>query len=148
MISYHIVPMTLVHTEHVAGLEKECFPDPWSLNSIQNELQNPLSTWLVAERDGAVLGYIGAQTAAHESDIMNLAVHPKNRHCGIGSALLSALQSALREHDSVAITLEVRASNADAIRVYERAGFLSVGRRPNYYFHPREDAIIMRKELI
>ncbi len=147
MIRYNIVPMVLAHTEQIAELERQCFSDPWSLQSVQNELKNPLSTWLVAETDGTVLGYVGAQTAADESDIMNLAVHPQHRRCGIGKELLLTLQKNLTENGSMAITLEVRMSNLTASSLYEKMGFQTVGRRPNYYFHPREDAIIMRKEL-
>ncbi len=147
MIQYNIVPMSLTHTEQIAELEQQCFPDPWSLQSVQNELKNPLSTWLVAESDGTVLGYVGAQTAADESDIMNLAVHPQYRRHALGQKLLSALQQVLTENGSAAITLEVRVSNLPAISLYEKLGFQTVGRRPNYYFHPREDAIIMRKEM-
>lgn len=147
MIQYNIVPMSIDHTEQVAELEQLCFSDPWSLQSVQNELRNPLSTWLVAVEDGVVLGYVGAQTAADESDIMNIAVHPQYRRAGLGKKLLSALQTALLARASTAITLEVRSSNNSAITLYEKMGFITVGCRPNYYFHPREDAIIMRKEL-
>ena len=54
---------------------------------------------------------------------------------------------ALQKKGSGSLTLEVRASNAGAIALYESMGFLTVGRRPNYYFHPKEDALILRKDL-
>lgn len=131
----------------IAGLEKVCFSDPWSENSIASELENRLSYWLVAEVDGDVVGYIGSQSVLDGADMMNLAVAPEFRRQGIAEALVNALVAYLQQKGILALLLEVRASNVPAIALYERLGFEQVGRRPNYYRHPREDALIMRKEL-
>lgn len=147
-MEYKILPMQARHVSGIAEIEKLCFPDPWSETSVASELDNPLSLWLVAEKDGTVIGYIGSQSAAGESDIMNLAVLPEGRRFGVATALISALETALLKAGNTALMLEVRDSNAAAIALYEKMGFICVGVRPNYYFHPREDARIMRKELI
>lgn len=147
-MEYKIIPMEARHVFEIAEMERLCFPDPWSENSVASELDNPLSLWLVAEADGKVVGYIGSQSAAGESDIMNLAVLPEGRRFGVAMALISALEDSLKKAGNTALMLEVRDSNEPAITLYEKMGFVCVGVRPKYYFHPREDARIMRKELI
>ena len=131
----------------IAELEKCCFSDPWSENSIASELNNPLSYWLVAEVDGEVAGYVGSQSVLDAADMMNLAVSPKYRKQGIGQALVENLVQHLQQNNVIALLLEVRVSNAPAIALYEKLGFIQVGRRPNYYHNPREDALILRKGL-
>ena len=143
-----IIKMEECHVFAVAEMEKQFFSSPWSENSVRSELHNPLSLWLVAIDGETVCGYIGSQTAAGETDVMNLAVLPDYRRSGLGRRLTEALIVRLREQGSAAVLLEVRESNAPAISLYEKAGFHTVGIRPNYYFKPKENAIIMRKELM
>ena len=140
--------MNLGDVSAIAELEKLCFSDPWSENSIASEVENPLSYWLVAEVDGVVAGYVGSQTVLDASDMMNLAVSPDYRRRGIGQALVNALVEHLQQNKVIALLLEVRVSNEPAIAIYESLGFEQVGRRPKYYHNPREDALILRKELI
>jgi ribosomal-protein-alanine N-acetyltransferase len=138
--------MNASHVQQIAGLEKICFSDPWSENSIASELENRLSYWLVALDGDIVTGYVGSQSVLGESDMMNVAVHPDYRRQGIAEALVTHLVQALREKGNHCLTLEVRASNTPAIALYEKLGFTQVGRRPNYYRNPKEDALILRKE--
>ena len=142
-----IIQMDLSHAQQVALLEKACFSDPWSLRSITSEITNPLSLWLVAVEADRVLGYIGSQSVLGEADMMNLAVSEDARGKGIGVMLVMTLIEHLRADGVCRLTLEVRASNAPAISLYEKLGFQNIGRRPNYYYHPKEDALIMGKEL-
>ena len=142
-----IVKMNEGHVAPIAQLEKLCFSDPWSENSIASELNSRLSYWLVAVENGEVLGYIGSQSVLGESDMMNVAVHPDHRRRGIAEALVNALSRDLKERSNVCLTLEVRASNAPAIALYEKLGFAQVGLRKNYYRNPKEDARILRKAL-
>ena len=141
-----IVRMNEAHVPQVAALEGICFSDPWSEKSVGEELRNDLALWLVAVEQGTVAGYVGSQTVLGETDMMNVAVHPDHRRQGIAEALINALVTELREMGSHCLTLEVRASNSPAIALYEKLGFRQVGRRPNYYRHPREDGLILRKE--
>ncbi len=142
----NIVTMASCHVPQVAALEKECFSDPWSQRSVASELENPLALWLVWEEDGQVLGYVGSQTVLDETDMMNVAVSAQARRRGIAQALVEALVIQLKQRGSRCLTLEVRASNAPAIALYKKLGFRQVGRRPNYYSHPKEDGLILRKE--
>lgn len=140
-----IRPMTAADVPSVAALEKLCFSDPWSASSIASELDNPLSLWLVWEEDGAATAYLGVQRVPPQADVMNVAVSPALRRRGIARALFAELERRLPEIDE--LFLEVRASNSGAIALYRTLGFEQVGRRPNYYLDPREDALILRKEL-
>ena len=142
-----IETMTSAHVAQIAQLEKLCFSDPWSEKSIATELDCRLSCWLVALEADQVIGYVGSQTVIDESDMMNIAVHPDHRRRGVAEALVERLSDALRLRGSKALTLEVRVSNEPAIRLYEKLGFSQVGRRPNYYRNPKEDALILRKAL-
>ena len=140
------IPMSECHVHQIAELEKLCFNDPWSENSIASELNNRLSLWLVAVEHETVVGYVGSQTVIGETDMMNIAVHPDYRKQGIGTELIRLLIDELRAMGSHSLMLEVRASNEPAISVYQKLGFAEVGRRKNYYRNPKEDALILRKE--
>lgn len=141
-----IIRMNENHVVDIAQIEKLCFSDPWSENSITYELTNPLSLWLVAVEDDKVVGYVGSQSVLGEADMMNLAVHPDYRRRGIARKLVLELIEQLKTQGSHILILEVRASNDPAIALYTDLGFTQVGRRPNYYFKPKEDALILRKE--
>ena len=141
-----IQTMTADRVSQVAELEKLCFQDPWSENSVASELKNPLSYWLVALDGDRLLGYVGSQTVVGETDMMNVAVHPEYRRQGVAEKLILALIEGLKGKESHCLTLEVRASNAPAIGLYEKLGFRQIGLRKNYYRNPREDALILRKE--
>lgn len=139
-----IIPMTTEDLPAVAALEKTCFPaDPWSEALFRDALDNPAVVILLAEgEDGAVLGYAVLSVVLDEGNLDNIAVAPDCRRRGVADALLGAITGFGREHLSV-LMLEVRASNAPAIALYEKHGFVAVGRRKNYYDAPREDAVLM-----
>ena len=141
-----LIPMNPSHVAQVAALERVCFTDPWSEASVAGELANELSLWLVAVEGETVLGYVGSQTVLDSTDILNVAVSPDHRGCGIGRALLTELEQRLRQQGVTEVLLEVRPSNAPAIALYTSLGFIQVGRRPNYYLNPWEDALILKKE--
>ena len=147
-MSFRIVPMTAAHLSQVAALEKVCFPaDPWSETLFQDALECPDTALLVAEKeDGAVLGYAVLSVVLDEGNLDNIAVAPHGRRRGVADALLSALIEIGRTRLSV-LQLEVRASNLPAIALYEKHGFVPVGRRRNYYESPKEDALLMTLTL-
>ena len=145
----NIVPMNEHHVPQIALLERECFADPWSQQSIASELHNPLSLWLVAQEGQTLLGYVGSQTCQDETDMMNIAVSPASRRQGVARASdrgFGFRPPGARQRKQ--LTLEVRASNGPARQLYESLGFLQVGLRKNYYRNPKEDALILRKEWI
>ena len=141
-----LIPMDNRHVAQVAALEKQCFSYPWSESSVASELSNPLSAWLVAMDGDVLAGYVGSQSVMGESDMMNIAVDAYYRRQGIAQALIEELVVQLKEKGSHSLTLEVRISNQPAIALYEKLGFVQVGKRLNYYRNPKEDALILRKE--
>lgn len=138
-----IVRMNESHVSAVAELERQNFSEPWPDIAVRGELTNKLALWLVALEDGEVVGYVGSQTVLQEADMMNIAVADTHRRRGIAKMLVEEL---IRQLDAYQLTLEVRASNAPAISLYEALGFQQVGLRKNYYRKPKEDALILRKE--
>lgn len=147
-MNFTIIPMTEANLTQVAALEKLCFPaDPWSENIFRIALDDPGSAILLAQgEDGALLGYAVLYTVLDEGNLDNIAVAPQARRQGVADALLSTLTGFGRDR-LAALMLEVRASNAPAIALYEKHGFAAVGRRKNYYSAPREDAILMTLEF-
>ena len=143
-----IIRMNESHVASVAAIEKECFGrDAWSERSVASELTNALALWLVAVEGETVAGYVGSQTVCNETDMMNVAVTADFRRRGIGKQLVTALVEELKAMDSHCLTLEVRASNTPAQAMYEKLGFVEIGRRPRYYQNPKEDALILRKDF-
>ena len=138
-----IIRMNESHVSAVAELERLNFSAPWDEAAVRSELTNKLSLWLVALAGEAVVGYVGSQTVLGEADMMNIAVSHTHRRRGIARMLVQELLARLA---AGMLPLEVRASNAPAIALYESLGFQQVGLRKNYYRKPKEDALILRKE--
>ena len=143
-MSFRVIPMTAAHLPKIAALERVCFPnDPWSGELFRAALECPDTVLLAAEKeDGAVLGYAVLSEVLDEGNLDKIDVDPRCRLKGVADALLSALTDFGRNSLSV-LYLEVRASNLPAIALYEKHGFVPVGRRKNYYESPREDALLM-----
>lgn len=129
------------------ALERAAFSDPWSAGQLQECLAAGLD-FLVAERDGRVVGYVVAMRAADEAEILNLCVAPAARRAGTGRALVRAILERVAAHGVRAAYLEVRDSNHAARRLYEGEGFAPVGRRRDYYRGPVEDAIVLRSAIL
>ena len=136
-----VVPMAERHLAALAEIEKACFHAPWSEAMLREELGKGI--FLVAERDGQAIGYVGCQTVLDEGYITNVAVSPDCRRQGVGRALIAELVQRARAQGLSFVTLEARASNAPAIALYEGAGFVRVGVRKNFYTAPTEDAVLM-----
>lgn len=127
----------------VEKMEAEAFYDAWSQNMLLNEINNELTTYLVMELEGKVIGYCGFWLVAGEAQITRVAVEEELRGQGFGTRLTAALINKAWELGAEAITLEVRESNLAAQRAYLTCGFASEGIRPNYYEDNNENAVIM-----
>jgi [ribosomal protein S18]-alanine N-acetyltransferase len=132
----------------VAALDILCFACPWSVESFEYEAaDNPLAYYLVAvTEDGSIAGYAGIWHILNEGHITNVAVRPDMRGRGLGDKIISELLTCSSVAGVVKFTLEVRVSNASAINVYKKFGFVEAGFRKSYYEDNGEDAIIMWKE--
>ena len=126
----------------VGELEMQIFSDAWSLRSIQDAVESPCTTLYAAlSETDELMGYLFFMQVLDEAEVANIAVSPDFRRNGVASCLLD---TAL-ENVEADIFLEVRASNAPAIALYEKYGFRQYGVRRNYYESPREDALLMQR---
>lgn len=137
-----IIKMEKYDAAELAELDKVCFSVPWSEKSFGDEAENALAKYYVAKDNGKIVGYGGIWLVADEGQITNIAVLPDMRRCGVASKLLEKL---LDEAKDMPVVLEVRKSNAAAISLYEKYGFLQIGERKNFYHSPVENAIIMMR---
>lgn len=129
----------------ISRLEEETFSMPWSAESFLRMIGQEDTAYFVAEEDGRILGGCGLLLIAGEGNITNVVVTPGARRRGVAMGLLTYLMSEGDRAGLRAYTLEVRVSNAAAIGLYEKLGFVSEGIRPGFYEKPVEDALIMWK---
>lgn len=143
MAGFELVQMQECHLDALAELERICFSQPWSRNGLAEELQNPLACFVVAEVNGQTAGYAGMHCVAGECYIDNVAVFPQFRQMGAAFALVCHLIDYAQSQKNEFISLEVRESNRQAIHLYEKLGFQTVGSRKNFYSNPTENGFIM-----
>jgi ribosomal-protein-alanine N-acetyltransferase len=127
---------------HVIAIERRAFPAPWSLAMFVLELSKPSSICLGAVNAGELIGYLVCSRYHSVWHLMNVAVDVEHRRLGVAASMIRRLLSET-EGDGERYTLEVRVSNAEAIRMYEGFGFRSAGIRRRYYHDNNEDALIM-----
>ena len=129
--------------EEIAMIEEMTFAMPWSRKDFWAEAINENAIYVVGIIDEKIVAYAGAWISFEEAQVTNVAVHPDYRGKGFGTELFARLIEEVKLNGVTAITLEVRPSNKAAIRLYEKFGLQSVGRRKGYYIDNNEDALIM-----
>jgi ribosomal-protein-alanine N-acetyltransferase len=132
----------------VLEVEAESFTNPWTRDMYAWELQNRsvCHIYIVRTSDCRVVGFCAFWLVFDEIHINNVAIRPQFRGMGIGTALLTRALGAATALGARRATLEVRASNDAARRLYERLGFYVAATRRNYYSHPVEDALILWRD--
>lgn len=138
-----ILPMTIDHVGVVHEIFRENFSLPWSEASLRQECRRPDGMTFVAIYEGEPIGFVNGTFLLQEANLNNIAVREAYKRQGVASALLCHFLDALAGRRIKRVYLEVRASNERATRLYERHGFLVVGRRKDCYAYPTEDAFIM-----
>ncbi len=138
-----IVSMCAEDAKELAELDKEVFSVPWSEKSFLEEFENRLAVYYIAKEENKIIGYAGFWHVADEGDITNIAVKQEYRRKGIASRLIETIIKEADRRKLLLLTLEVRESNAAAIKLYEKFGFKIIGKRKRYYTNPAEDALIM-----
>lgn len=147
-----ILPATLEMLPDILALEETCFSSPWTRKMLETELMgNQFAHFLVAMHRGqsaggrecAIVGYHCFWIVFEELRLMNLAVRESARRQGIGTALAAEAFRVALDQAATRAVLEVRASNEPARSLYTRMGFVQVGKRPQYYSNPIEDAVLM-----
>jgi [ribosomal protein S18]-alanine N-acetyltransferase len=134
----------------VDTIERASYPTPWSRSMFAAELRKPsgLAIGAYAEETGELVGYAFVSRYVDAWHVMNVAVAPEFRRRGIATELLELVFALTAADQRRGYTLEVRVSNVEAIRLYERLGFEARGIRRAYYTDNREDALIMWRESV
>lgn len=133
--------------EQIAALEKEIFPDPWSVDSIQETLAQKQALKLVAYEDKKLIGYLFLYYVLEEGEIARIAVCSEYRRKGVGERMLIELQTLCEDNGITRMMLEVRESNEAAISFYIGHGFKTDGVRKKFYKDPAEDGILMSRGI-
>ena len=140
-----IEPMRRRDLTAIQVIERQVYPQPWSVNVFANEIEMARQGqrhYIVAHRAGELVGYAGMMIVADEGHVTNIAADPRRQREGVGRRLLAELAWEARRRRCVGLTLEVRISNVAAQGLYHQFGFEPAGIRQRYYENT-EDAIVM-----
>ena len=143
MTGIRFEPLREEHIPAVLEIEQRSQSSPWSERSFRNELDHPQGVFIVALSGERLLGFAGEWILADEAHITTIAVHPDERRRGLGRDLMLELLARGRALGAECSTLEVRAGNDAAIKLYESLGYVRAGLRKNYYPDNKEDALVM-----
>lgn len=141
-------PMSEVDLKQVIMIEEAVYEFPWSAGIFRDCLGAGYCCWLM-ELDNCVSGYGIMSVLADEAHILNLCIKPDLQNNGLGKEMLDHLIELAKGHHADVMFLEVRPSNGQALKIYEKSGFDEVGNRKDYYpaKFGREDALILAKQL-
>lgn len=142
-------PMSALDLDEIVAVEGRIYPFPWTRGNFQDALRAGYSSWVLRDRQGAVIAYAVMMLALDEAHLLNLSVEKSRQREGIGWRTLEWMAEVGRGHGARTMLLEVRPSNEPALRMYQRYGFERIGTRRGYYpaHGGREDAIVMRIAL-
>lgn len=140
-----LMPMREADVDAVSAIEQRAHPFPWTRGNFVDSLRAGHSAWVFREA-GALVGYGVLMTTVDEAELLDITVVPECQRRGLGGALLGQLFEVARSHGAQRMLLEVRPSNEPGLALYRRFGFAEIGRRHAYY-HGKEDAIVMAREL-
>ena len=130
------------------AIEQELFPDAWSVETFWAELARVPETrhYLVADDDGALVGYAGLMTVGRQADVQTVAVAPRHQGQRLGAILLRAIVDEATSRGCAEVLLEVRVDNEPALHLYEKAGFERISVRRGYY-PGGVDGLVMRLRI-
>jgi len=145
-VAVQIRRLTLAELSEIEVIEQRAYQTPWSRSMFASELAKGTSICLGAYEGDRLVGYIVNSRYVDAWHVMNVAVDPDFQRRGIASRLIERLFELTVEDDGRGYTLEVRVSNEEAIKLYEKLGFERHGIRRGYYTDNREDALIMWRD--
>ena len=137
----------LADLSEIAALEKKIFPDAWSLKSLEETWNQKNAAIFVAKTEGKTAGYLIFYYVLDEGEIARIATAHSMRRQGAAGQMFRKLLAFCQEQKITRIMLEVRENNEAARRFYEKCGFTEDGIRRNYYENPKENAVLMSKNL-
>lgn len=141
-----ISKMTLSDLDEISSILTTDFDDFWNASTLESELKNPFSKYIVARMENEIVGFAGVIDTVDQLEITNIVVKKIFRKEGIGNRLLTELINLAKESGKEEITLEVNNTNLPAIKLYEKNGFKNIGFRKKYY-NNTDDANIMTLKL-
>jgi ribosomal-protein-alanine N-acetyltransferase len=147
----YMTPMTDADLDEVAFVERQAYEFPWTRGNFEDALRNGYFGLCMRHVTGTLIGYCVLMPVVDEMHLLNLCVAPQAQGGGAGLALLREAVRVTRAKQLDGVLLEVRPSNLRALRLYERFGFVTIGRRKHYYparHRGREDALVMRLTLV
>jgi ribosomal-protein-alanine N-acetyltransferase len=148
-VSFELRRLDVRDLDTVEIIERASYPTPWSRSMFAAELRKPSALAIGAYAEtGELVAYAFASRYVDAWHVMNVAVAPEFRRQGLATQLLERLFEVTASDQRRGYTLEVRVSNRDAIRLYERLGFEARGIRRGYYTDNREDALIMWRDAL
>ena len=130
----------------IAELERECFSDPWNLRMLAESFLSGHFYGSLLEEGGAITAYGGIGIVEDEAEIQLIATAEMYRRCGRGRKIMEDLLEEAKKRGVKRVFLEVRVSNAAAMALYLKRGYVGVYARKRYYGNG-EDALVMRKKL-
>jgi len=139
------MPMGEADIDAVTAIEQRAHPFPWTRGNFVDSLKAGHSAWVVRD-GGRLVGYGVLMMTVDEAELLDITVAPECQRRGLGGILLGHLFEVARSHGATRMLLEVRPGNESGLALYRRFGFAEVGRRRAYY-HGKEDAIVMAREL-
>jgi ribosomal-protein-alanine N-acetyltransferase len=131
----------------IARLEEKYFSDAWSEKTLEETFEYDYNHLLMEKRDGRVVGYIIYSDVQGEAELLRIAVDKSYRRHGIAASLMQEMMDELIDCGAERVSLEVRAHNIAAVKLYKRFGFVDIFVRKNYYHDPEDDALIFQKML-
>jgi ribosomal-protein-alanine N-acetyltransferase len=151
-LHWNLSILSLYDVEQILAIEEASFKAPWSRTLFLEELScktafNYVVKLTGSEKHEPVIAYICSRIIGCEMSILRIAVSPKLRNLGIASWLLDKCFKMARDKGVTSVFLEVRESNSAAMALYDKHGFISVGKRPAYYPETGEDAVVLMKKL-
>jgi [ribosomal protein S18]-alanine N-acetyltransferase len=148
-LEVRVRPMEAADLDQVMAIERASFTMPWTLDTFRGLLRRADANLFVAEvAGGLVVAYAAVWMVVDQAELGDIAVAAEWRRRGIARRLMDAVLEHVARRGVREIFLEVRPSNHEARRLYERYGFVAIGRRKNYYSSPREDALVLRREVV
>ncbi|CAN5674168.1 ribosomal protein S18-alanine N-acetyltransferase [soil metagenome] len=139
--------MTTNDVPAIVEIERESYSVPWSESTFRGLLRRRDAELVVAALDEQVVGYAAFWCVVDQGELGNVAVTAAARRRGVGERLVGEVIRRAAGRGVREVFLEVRPSNAGARRLYDRFGFVPVGRRRNYYQEPVEDALVLRRPV-
>ena len=131
----------------ILEIEQYSITPPWSHGGLLSEIYNEDSFFSLAVHMGKVLGFVMLRRILDEAELLQIAVGKSVRRQGIADMLMNAALLWAKENGVKTVFLEVRKTGDAAISLYRKYGFSPVRIRKNYYDQPKEDAVVMEKNI-